>query len=172
MHFSRDVIFNEDLSGRLGITKQLSFSPPSTDLSTTSTRPVREHNLTAARHAYDKVLRLKESQGLECAKRKSARDVDIAQNGGGEVTAAGGAVLCTVEDVVTAGNSDLTPSEEVFSDLLSFLAPSNFPDQIDTESFGLQETDIISQHCLYAPLSSSSSIPSQRFPMSYAEAIA
>ena len=88
------------------------------------------------------------------------------------MTATGGAVLCAVEDVVTAGTSDLTPSEEVFSDLLSFLAPSNFPDQIDTELFGLQETDIISQHCLYAPLSSSSSIPSQRFPMSYAEAIA
>ena len=156
IHFLRDVIFNEDLSGRLGIVRTPSSIPSTTDLTTKSPRPACERILTAAGHASDEVLHLKEARGLKCMKRKLPMDENILQDGGGEITANGGAVLCAIGDgnvpesvaeqndvvvdivdgdILSTGTSDLTPSEEVFSDLLSFLAPRplSFPDQIDTK---------------------------------------
>ena len=249
IHFSRDVIFNEDISGRLGVPKTILSSSDSE----IDTRPARERILTAAGRAYDEVLRLKESRRLERTRKVMPDVVDATHSGAtalcavedvaasgvvrcdvadvvlravGDVAVCGvashfeedaAAVLCAVGDVtanggvlcvdevvmvsngdvdvvstdgdvdrcvadddisdvhiVPTGISDLTPSEDVYSDILSFLAPSNFRDHDSLDCLASHEFDILWRHCFSArPHAPSPNLPpSQRFPLSYAEAIA
>jgi hypothetical protein len=60
VHFSRDVIFNEDLSGRLGVPRSVSPRVRTAPMSSTD-RPVRTHIQTVAGHDYDTVLKLKKA---------------------------------------------------------------------------------------------------------------
>ena len=109
VHFSRDVIFNEELSSCLGVPKTILPSP---DLQMDN-HPARERILIAAGHAYDEVLRLKESWRLEHAKKALPGVVEVTTNGGaalcavGDVSANGGAILCAVEDTAANGGAVL-----------------------------------------------------------------
>ena len=72
--FSNDVIFNEDLSGHLGVSR----SPPSSPLNASSSASPLASRLshaiprvcTAAGQAYDEIIRLKESRWLDCERRR------------------------------------------------------------------------------------------------------
>ena len=71
--FSNDVIFNESLSGRLGLPRSLSTTPAdSLPPSDSPLRPVRTHPRirTDAGQAYDEVLRLKEFRRAERENRR------------------------------------------------------------------------------------------------------
>jgi hypothetical protein len=80
--FSNDIIFNENLSGRLGVPRSLS---PSTNPSVpTSPRPAREQSRirTTVGQEYDEVLRLKEFRRAERERRKNSRAIDVGTHGG------------------------------------------------------------------------------------------
>ena len=59
-------------------------------------------------------------------------------------------VPVTDRDLFPIGIRDLDPLEDVLSNLLSFLAPSNFSDQVDTDLIATSELDIIWRHCFSA----------------------
>ena len=62
LHFTRDVIFNEDLSGQLGIPRSLSLPISGEDNQTTPVRPVCDQIRTIAGRDYDEVLRLRDQR--------------------------------------------------------------------------------------------------------------
>ena len=64
VHFLRDVIFNEDLSGRLSVPRSLSPQLLTTSASS-SIRPTRTRIQTIAGRDYSKALKLKASIALE-----------------------------------------------------------------------------------------------------------
>jgi hypothetical protein len=132
VHFSRDVIFNEDLSGRMSLPRSISPHPP--DLpSSPSTRPIRDRIRTVAGRDFDAVLRLRKLRAVERAKRNGDRDVvekggtnggadmdvdmfneasvavaGISTNGGanvGAITDNGGAVA--VDEISTNGGAEV-----------------------------------------------------------------
>jgi hypothetical protein len=82
------------------------------------------------------------------------------------------------DDLLFPGTVNLTPSEEVLSYFLCFLASSAFPDQIDNDSMEQHEVDIVCQHCFSITTSVALrlSIPHNfnlsKEPFSYAEAVA
>lgn len=53
-----------------------------------------------------------------------------------------------VDIFLPVGAMDLSLSVDVVDDLLSFLAPSSFPDQVDTDSFDQMEAGILQEHVL------------------------
>ena len=66
--FSNDVIFSENLSGRLGVPRSLPLASPSPSV---PSRPLRDHprTRTIAGQAFYEVLRLKALRKLEREKR-------------------------------------------------------------------------------------------------------
>ena len=149
--FSNDVIFNENLSGRLGIPRSLS-SNISDASSSPSPHPVRSRTRTAAGQAFDNIIRLKEFRKAERDKRivmadGVSGDVDRMR----KVSADGG--------VSVAADSSFPP--EVVDDLVSFLAPSSFPNQPVLSSLVTLEESVLRDHLEYASaLSTSSSMSS------------
>ena len=116
--FSNDVIFNENLSGHLGILRPLSPSAPTPP--SLPPRPLRDQPRlrTSASHAYDEVLRLKALRAVErqCAK---ASTTDL--------------------DALYGGAYDLSLSLDTIDDFSSFVASFPLLDQVVVES----ELDIL-----------------------------
>ena len=163
-YFSQDVIFNEDLSGRLGVPHSVSMSVNATP-SKPDTWPTQECVRTIAGSHYDDILKLKDvrQQERECPRK-------LADAGGGATTLAsegevivdGVAVVddAAGDDVVHGGAAlafsvDLSPSEEAITSFSSFLASSSLPDSdlVETESLAFLELDVLGNFC---SLSSSS----------------
>src|ERR1700678_3031406 len=71
VHFSRDVVFNEDLSGRLGVSRQISSRPPSPSLPLAPVRPVHDCMLTMAGRDYAHTIHLKKLRALDRVLRKT-----------------------------------------------------------------------------------------------------
>jgi len=89
-HFSRDVIFNEDLSGRLGVPHSLPLPILSSSDSLGSPlipRPLRDRVRTTAGRAYDDILKLKDLRRVE---REGKRKLASARGSVGVVPANGG----------------------------------------------------------------------------------
>ena len=87
VHFSQDVIFNEDLSGRLGVPRSIISRPSSPILSPdpVSAHPVCDRMLTMAGRDYANALCLKQLQGLDRVKQKN-----MSVNGGASDVAVDG----------------------------------------------------------------------------------
>jgi hypothetical protein len=157
-HFSCDVIFNEDLSGCLGVLHSIPLPAlPSSDSpgSSLSPRPAHVHVHTTAGRVYDNILRLKELQCVECNSRRK-----LASAGGsvGAATADGGVGVDGDLDVdggvnlTFAASADLSPSAEAMHGILSLQMPFSFSDAINirTDSLALMEPEIIQTFCLAA----------------------
>ena len=86
IHFSHNVILNEDLSGHLGVPRSITpTTPPSINLPTC---PIRDHILTAAGQDYNEVIKLKELRRLEHVKGTNGgarEDDDLSTDGGAEL---------------------------------------------------------------------------------------
>ena len=117
IHFSRDVIFNEDLSGRFKIPRSISscqLPTPTSESTPTSSRPIRNRTQTIAGQQYTDTLRLKEFRASERAKKRTALySVSAGTNGGAACVAVdvcerydctNGGALCVAVDV--NGNGD------------------------------------------------------------------
>ena len=117
--FSNDVVFNENLSRRLGVPRPLlsssDASPPS------PSRPVldRPRTRTAAGQAYDEVLRLKTLHAEERSRRRPS-------------------AMSALD-----GGVDLLPIIDAFH---SLIASSALLGSAEVESLGLLELDILWQH--------------------------
>jgi hypothetical protein len=171
--FSNDVIFNESLSGRLGVPRPLSSSsalsiPPS------SPRVPRDqpHVRTTMGQAYDEVLRLKAFRRDARIKSRSLV-VDGVPGGGVAVrvscvdgTDGGAASGIDVVDV-----DDLTPSLEALAAFYSLIASSDLPDPVDTWSLPLLESDVFA-FALRAPSHAFHIFDLSKAPSSYSEAMA
>jgi hypothetical protein len=108
-HFSHDVIFNEDLSGCLGVPRSIPFkAPPNVPDSLQSPQTAHAHTCTTGGHIYDNIIWLKEARQLERECRRILAvtghggavvnvDVDTRVNGGENVAVIGG-----VDDHATA----------------------------------------------------------------------
>ena len=177
VHFSRDVIFNEDLSGCLGVPRSIISRPSSPILSPdpVSARPVHDCMLTMAGRDYANALCLKRLRGLDHEKQKNmtvnggASDVavdGVAVNGGdasvscavaADAIGVGGGVpmhfmgVFADGDLFPVGMSDLTLSDEGISDFISFLAPLDLPNLLDTDSLAQRKMQILLDHCMPSP---------------------
>ena len=188
--FSNDIIFNENLPARLGVSRPLpptSFLP--VDSTITTLRPSRDRPRirTAAGQAYDDVMELKQSRREE-RKRKMMQLTDDANegaNGGahgganeGASEVANGGAHGGASGVANSMEIDLSPSLEVIESLISFLDSSSFPHQIDTISLVEIEGDLI--HSLLSDpfafkafsLPFSKPFDLSKAPLSYTEALA
>ena len=186
--FSNNVIFNEDLSGHLGVPCPLSSHVPS------NSPPPHihcnaPHTHTMAGEAYDEVLCLKEHCRVARESKRSSVGDDVAR---AVVAAVDGVVVvesCAVDggvvDVgaVVESHAGMLTDPDVINDFISLLATSSFPDQVLTDSLELMEVDILWDHfssSFSSPVSSSLSLfTPPRLPfnlskelLSYAEAIA
>ena len=147
--FSNDVVFNENLPGRLGVPRSLSSTISDARVSSPSHRRVsdRPRIRTTMGQAYDEIMELKRFRNKE-RRRKLLLDSDDVVNGGAPVVGAlyGGADVDTSKDVVLgfAGEvSDLSPSVDVIESFISFIDSSSFPDQVPTESLADIESTLI-----------------------------
>ena len=193
--FSNDVIFNENLSARLGVPRSLS-SEPSVASSLPPSRPFldRPRVRTTAGQAYDEVLHLKRLRNEERRRQGSLSNgvtgVDVVANGGAvpcvDVVANGGALshvgfyggAVVVDTEATLPDfpgdvPDLSPSLDAIDSYISFLDSSSFPDPVDTESLDQMAND------LFPPAAFKAFVPpfSRPFdlskpPLSYSEAVA
>jgi hypothetical protein len=159
--FSNDVIFNEDISGRLGVPHP-GFS--TSDIpNSTSPRPIRDQPRarTVAGRAYDEVLQLKALWKLQREKESVAAfasNMNRGENGGAvdcvPVVSNGGAIagrdlfIAPSNGLGFSGLSDLSPSTETLDYLLSFLASplSESDDLLGFHSLGGMESDILWRH--------------------------
>ena len=158
VHFSRDVIFNEDLSGRLGVPRSISSRVRTASVSSPD-RPVRTRIQTVAGRDYDIALKLKQARALERAKARAMLASSVFYGGVGS-----GSVLAKDDDI-----SDMT-----LADFVSYLAASDFPAPAETDSILSHEPDVVRAHCFSAGhrrLSSTSSDLSKE-PISYNDAVA
>jgi hypothetical protein len=180
--FSNDVIFNESLSGRLGVSRPLplsSISPVSSDLPRSSRTQSRVR--TTLGQAYDDVFRLKE---FRQAARDQKRSLMVSAGHGGAVDADVDAVsvagtyggAASDGDVLAAvGVADLSLSLAAIDAFHSLIASSSLPDLSDTVSISLMEPDILAlAFRAAAPVPSLSSRPFDlsKAPLSYSEAMA
>ena len=167
--FSNDVIFNENLSARLGVSRSL--FPASSDIvlpSSSPSRHIRERPRirTAAGRSYDDLLELKHACNADRQRLRSLRVVGV-EHGGAPVVAVpssavavacGGAVVADAlyggvdvavvdsSDVIPAfygGASDLSPSIDAIESFVSFLDSSSFPNPVSTDSLTDVEPDLI-----------------------------
>ena len=186
--FSNDIIFNENVSGRLGIPRP--FSSTSAN-SSVPYRPVRDQPRvrTTVGQAYDEVLQLKEF-------RRAARE--RKRVGGGVLVDSNIEPLNAVglyggvpdADVVVAGGvSVVTPFLDVVDAFYSLIASSSFLASVDTFSLGIAERGVLWDHifpiilpelphfaalCAVSPAIShgSRSFDLSEAPLSYSEAVA
>ena len=128
-HFSRDIIFNENSSGRLGVPRPISF--PTDNSSTPSVRPTRIKTRTTAGKEFDAVIRLKDFRAAQRTMQQRSQAVDGALHGGADVVAATVGVVRLQEDL---------PPTDTIANFTSFLTPSLFPDQTETL---LLEADVL-----------------------------
>ena len=158
VHFSRDVIFNEDLSGRLGVPRSVSPRVRTASVSSND-RPVCTRIQTVAGRDYDTALKLKRARALERATAKAMSASSISHGGVSSMS-----VVAQCEDI----------SHDTLMDLVSYLATSAFPDPIETDFLLSCEPDIIRTHCLsaHSRLFSSTSSDLSKEPISYNDAIA
>ena len=156
--FSNDVVFNENISARLGVPRSL---PPAISNTPTisSSRPLRDcpRTRTAVGQAYDDVLELKRFRREERQHRMMLKlnGANGGADGGANGGANGGASGSAGVDAVTVGalcgsvdaersrkdtwdslptDRDLSPSLEAIESLISFVDSSSFSDQIATTS--------------------------------------
>ena len=173
------MIFNENLSGRLGVPRPLSSTALDNSSIRTipSPRPVRSRMRTAAGQAFDDVIRLKEFRKAERDKQAAAAAVGVCGDDVDGVAVDGGVRVA----------ADLSFSPDVVDDFLSFLTPSSFPGQAASSSLATLEESVIRDHIQYALTSSSLSLEVQedthlrdsssqvinlsRVPSSFSEAI-
>lgn len=140
--FSNDVIFNEDISGRLGVAHPLPAPSSLSDLSQDPpSRPVRDRSRvrTAIGREYDEVLRLKAFRRAERDRQRSlARTVlhggamDPAVVDGVFVDVRGDAASGAV--AVFADVDVFSPSLAVVDAFFSLIASLSLPDLSDTFS--------------------------------------
>jgi hypothetical protein len=152
----RDVIFNEDLSGCLGIPHTLSPKDPVSPVATS--HPVCDHICTHAGCDYDEALQLKELCTLERAQQKQIQTilVETEVDGGVEVITSmnddtNGGVMNwgAVDDVSVDVNisinggvnalfachaADIFYLVDVLANFLAFLAPLHFLDDTNVGS--------------------------------------
>ena len=104
--FSNDVIFNKNISGRLGVSRSLAL-PPVASSSSLSPRPLRDLSRlrTPAGQAFDEVIRLRDFRKLERNKRLLAATppVAVSANGGAHGGAHGGASVAVGADARGVG---------------------------------------------------------------------
>ena len=174
--FSNDVIFNESLSGRLGVPRPLSSSTTSPLLPPSSPHVVRDRPRVRSTmgQAYVEVLRLKEfrrtareQKRLLLAGDKSGGDPTIPSGGDGGVPALAALTLADTDGSL--------PSLAVIDAFYSLIASSSIPDSCDTFSLLLMELDILSLALrASAPFLHRPSRPFDlsKIPASYSEAIA
>jgi hypothetical protein len=185
-HFSRDVIFNEDLSGRLGVPRSIPLPAPSSSdplESSLSPRPARVRVRTTTGRMYDDILKLKELQRVERESRRKLAStigsVGVATVDGG-VTADGGVGVDGDSgdgdlSVAFAASVDLSPTVEAVHGILSLHTSSVFPDAVDvqTDSLALMEPGIFQASCLATVTSTQPRVfDLAKAPSSYSEAIA
>jgi len=188
-HFSRDVIFNEDLSGCLGLPRSLPLPvlPSSNSLgSLPIPHPTCGCVRTATGHAYDDILKLKDLRRVEHDDRRklaSAGGSVVAATVNGDVdnvdglmeAVDGGVGVDGGANLAFAASADLSPSAEAIHGILSLQMPSSFPDAVDieTDSLVLMEPKIIQTFCLAAVTPNPPRIFNlTKEPSSYSEAIA
>ena len=148
--FSNDVVFNENISARLGVPRSL---PPAISNTPTisSSRPLRDcpRTCTAVGQAYDDVLEFKRFRREERQHRMMLKlnGANGGANGGASGSAGVDAVtvgaLCGSVDAERSRKDtwdslptdrDLSPSLEAIESLISFVDSSSFSDQIATTS--------------------------------------
>lgn len=176
--FSNNVIFNENLSGRLGVPRPL---PPSTIDNTRSSSPCLAHDQphvrTAAGQAFDEVICLKEFHKAARDERKRVLGLAVEMSGEsvGAVAAIGvhGGV-----DVISHKNcdvvADFSPSLDAVDAFISQIALSSLSDHVESISHVPIETDILGDQARLAL--STQATPSQSFnlskaPFSFSEAV-
>lgn len=174
--FSNDVVFDENLSGRLGVSRPLSSSP-SNDSIPISPHPTRDRPRirTSAGKDYDEVLRLRASRRLERDRKRIVPSIPV--DGGVNASAA--------RAVSSNGGVGLLDSP-LSADSIAFLSSLvDFP-SIDADSDVLSldrmEPDILWQHVMDSPLAlrasttpyHSKSLPFDlsKAPLSHNEAVA
>ena len=184
IHFLQDVIFNKNLSGRLGVPRSLSPRLPTTSASS-SIRPTRTRIQMIAGHDYSEALKLKASLALERGKVHAAQNGDgqAAMDAGvdGGVTlnapmAGDGGALALIASV--NGDRDLWEvTEETLKDFVSYLALSPSLDLAVTESLASDKEGIFWDSVALGAFVSPRylSLPSydmSKEPLSYTEAMA
>ena len=188
--FSRDIIFNEDSSGHLGLPHPFPVaSDPSSSLP--MPRLPRVRTCTLAGQDFDEVLQLKEFCKVEHARQKSnllhdvvdggdcrtlaavgvQLDVDILQVDGGVHLLSGGAACGVFGDSSSIG--DISSMSPVFP---AFSPPGLIEDVsllIENISLAQMEPGIIASFAMHASTSTStrsSSFDLSKAPLSFAEA--
>ena len=148
--FSNDVIFNENLSGRLGVPHSLPLASPSPSV---PSRPLRDHlrTRTIAGQAFDEVLHLKALQKLEREKRTvvpfapvvtedvnggAVDDMRVPSNGSDIVLSRLSSVQAAIVYLRT-GLSDLSPLPASIAYLSSFVTSMAIDDPSDFLSLSL-----------------------------------
>ena len=142
--FSNDVVFNENVAGRLGVPRQLS------SISSDSTAPPPSRVLrdrprirTSAGRDFDEVIHLKALRNAEWDKRLAVPFASV--NGG----ANGGAIIPVP---LAASSVDLSPSELTLAYLSSLVMSPSSPGASDVSSLHWMECDIVWQHIMDSPL--------------------
>src|ERR1700678_954170 len=174
--FSRDVVFNEDLSGRFAIPRSLPSTDPLPSDAAQVGRPARDRIHTHAGRDFDEAIRLRKARDLARAQRKRLTgsdggvisvtsqvnggvDVDhhvgipLASNGGAD------AMLTfqssTADNDILLGIADLSYSPDVIADFVSFVTPLSFPDEpdavVDFKSITDDESNILWHHLFSSP---------------------
>ena len=177
--FSNDVIFNENLSGRLGIPRSLT----PTSASSTSPRVLdRPHLRTSMGRAYDDIIAHKKSRNEERKRRhllELNNGIHSADDGVAEVAANGGVISSDAfygGATGVASISDLSPSIEAIESFISFLDSSCFSSSVVTESLVDFEMDSFSLSDSFAlkafSLPFSRPFDLSKPPSSYTEAVA
>ena len=163
--FSRDVIFNKDLSGRLGLPHSLSDTPlPSP--SSSGDRPSQDHACTLAGQEFDEVLCLKEFRRAEREQQKLMALSDAVDGGDyGALVAIG--VLLDGDRLLEVGGDDPQSGGDVFADMIEDGS------LIEDVSLSKLEPDILASFAMHASASTfthSSSFDLSKVPSSFAEA--
>jgi hypothetical protein len=146
--FSNDIIFNENISGRLGaprsLTLPLTDDPDSTTPPTLSVRPTRERLRTSAGQAFDEVNRLRAFRALERARKRST---SIPALNGGANPSDSSAVALIAE---SGGEDGFCLSPDLLDCFQSLLSCSSLLNLSEVESLDILEPDILSQHFYYS----------------------
>ena len=160
VHFLRDVIFNEDLSGRLGIPCSPSVRVPDQDSPLIPICSIGDCIRTIAGRDYDEALHLQNKHSLARAggrPSKSTVTTMVVATDGGASTIPGSALLALLV-VGGAMMDDWHLSEDLLGDFISYVASSQLPDPVDTFSLTLDEQEILWNHSLLSFPDSSPSI--------------